>query len=325
MRFELSNRWDALAPRTKLRIILGGIVAAIVIPTTWVIIYKSIYSATITLTFAPKSASVTIGGRGARFGENAMKPGTYEVVISKQGFATYKETVSVKRGETASVEFALNSNDASTANWYEEHPDDYAIAQGISDRAADRASKRLRENFPIATILPIVGMYSSYRVDYGLSPTKKNSYAVYISYNSDTSMQQAIDAVEAKGYDLAKYEVVYEQTTSGEYGDITLRGFTTFTEKGLSSDTVDLIMRKIADHFTTYNTETVVTISVEDEVVHVMSDDKLTDTYITNILLNEQYTKKVTVAVTDYDHVSVQVSDTNGSSVEMVYDGKTAQ
>ena len=61
-------------------------------------IYKSIYSSTINLYFAPKSADVKIGNGGGNFGDNFVKPGTYTVVISKQGFSTYTQEVTVKSG-----------------------------------------------------------------------------------------------------------------------------------------------------------------------------------------------------------------------------------
>jgi len=315
--------WDGLTPKMKKIVFFGVLFAIFVIPALFFTIRRSIYSATIVLTYAPKSSVVKIGSMNGTFGDNEVQPGTYKIVISKQGFDTYTEDVTVAFGQKVSVEAALNSNDASTANWYQTHTEDYTIAQGIGDRKADKQYASMMETFPIAKDLPIVGLYSSYRVDYGISPTKKGKFAVFITSQTEDYKKQAIAAVQAKGYDLAKYEVVYEQSKPTQYGTTDVTGLVAFSEKGLSSDSIDIITRVLAEHYVTYQNEAITSIAVTGAATHVTSDDKTVDTYSSPVTLNGKYEQRLVVTLRDYNRLIIQVGSPSGSDMTTISDGLT--
>lgn len=242
--------WDNLPTNRKNTIVIVALIAFFILPIVGVLIYRSIFSATITLTFAPKSADVVkIGNVNARFGDNRVIPGDYEVVIEKKGFEGYKGKVSIKAGESKSVEVALNSNDPSTADWYQKNIEDYSIAQGIGDRRAEAARKHMQDSFPAYKDLPIVGLYDTYRVDYGLSPKDNKKYILVVSYNSDAYKSEAIKQFEQKGYSIKDYEVQYIKNKPPISQGISIDGSVAFLESGLSSNTVGIINDKISSYY----------------------------------------------------------------------------
>lgn len=300
MRLGLLNNiqqgWRALSPRIKGVInILTVLVIFVGIPTS-LYLYNTVYSATINLTFAPKSATATIGSQKAGSGDNKVKPGTYTVTIMKDGFTTYTETITVSEKQTVSISAVLESNDPSTANWYQEHTEDYSISQSIGDSAADAAVDYVTNDFPIANDLPIVGLYNSYRVDYGKSPTASGRYALYISYQTDAYKQEALNAIRDAGYDIAQYEVIYSKSAPTGRG-VTIEGLTGFLEKGLTSDVVYNIQAVIEQKYENYR-DTDNHSVVIDMVTHTRPSDGI-DSYTSTFTIDGGYTSKITVTISD--------------------------
>lgn len=263
------------------------------------VVYRSMYSATINLYFAPKSATVKIGSGGGVFGDNYVKPGTYKVVISKKGFTTYTKEVTVKSGEKVTINAALTSTSAETADWYSTHTEDYTIAQNIGDTKADAEMDAFVKDFPIVKVLPIVGMYESYRVDYGPSPTKSGKFAVFVSYQSDAAKQQAIDAVTAKGYDLAKYEVIYELSAPTS-GSTTFVNTVSLTSRGLTGD----VLKKVQDLLSARYPGTTVTFA--DGAKHSIQNDGASHIYSVNMTVGGS-TQLLTITVNAMTDIQVVV------------------
>lgn len=285
--------------RKKILIIVIVCLSLPLLATIGFIVYRSIYSATINLYFAPKSAEVKIGNSGGGFGDNFVKPGTYEVVISKKGFTTYTEKITVEPGSTVTVNAALKSTSSATANWYDEHTDDYTIAQTIGDRKADEDMEKFVKNFPIVNILPIVGMYESYRVDYGPSPTKSGSFAVFISYQSEAAKQQAIDAIRAKNYNLAAYEVIYTLSAPTS-GSTVFVNTAALTSRGLGSAALKRLQEVFGARYPT------MTVVFSDDVSHDITDDGATHTYNTSFTTGTT-TGSLSITITSMTQLQISI------------------
>lgn len=314
---SLRERWMSLSPRSRGITAVGAVVVFFIIIPLVLYSQNLIYSGTISLKFAPKSATAKIGSAAAKFGSNRVRPGTYTVTIEKKGFATYTKEITVKNGENVAVAAALVSNDPSTANWYQTHTDDYTIAQDIGDDAADQAHVQMKTEFPIAQVLPIIGLYSTYRVDYGKSPTKNGTYAVYISYQTEADKQKAIQAVKDKGYDLSKYEVIYEQDAPSGEG-VTIEGLGLFSAKGLDSDAAASLQDALE---TQYKDESGSrhNIAINDNVVHTRSDDGTSDTYSASLTIDEGEPVALVLAIGGDNHLIITLSGVT------IFDGQAGQ
>ena len=120
-------------PRPARELIITLLIGILTFWVGWTIYYYSTYSAVISLSFTPSSATATLNNLPAKSGDNRVKPGDYDVKIAMDGFTTYTTKVSVKTNETKLVYVALESNSADTANYYSDNPDEAMKREGIGD------------------------------------------------------------------------------------------------------------------------------------------------------------------------------------------------
>ena len=165
-------------------------------------------TATILVEFSPLSAEVTLNGKKGS-DTNKVVPGKYTVVIKKDGFESYSEDVTVAKGDSETIYAVLESNSSETADWYDNHEDDYTKAGEISSGQATKAMAEEMEKFQISAILPHAGDKNIYNINYGESKTKENSLAVFITYYTDIGKEAANKYITDAGYNLDDYEIVY--------------------------------------------------------------------------------------------------------------------
>lgn len=173
--------------------------------------HSNTYSATILLTYTPTSAVATINGEPIQSGKTKVKPGTYTIMIKKDGFASQSSSVVATKDQTNTVSVSLLSNNPSTADWYNNNPADQTINESLGAQSAAAAADQLQATFPVSSILPLAG--PSYEVDYGASPDKNGQFAIFITFYTVTGKQDALDAIQALGYSASDYETIYTDGT----------------------------------------------------------------------------------------------------------------
>lgn len=166
-------------------------------------------SASIVLEVVPSGARSTINGRGVGQGTIKLKPGNAEIVISKNGFETIRQTVMLKEGESKYLGFALVSNSPSTADWYQKHPEDAKRAENLSSLNYDQVSSDNSQENPFILKLPFVSSDEQFRIDYGQSETDSNRIVIYISANSQEARNAALEWIRSVGYDPSKLNIVF--------------------------------------------------------------------------------------------------------------------
>lgn len=310
-----------MTPRRKLIIAVAVFVGFSVLLAIYAAYRAVVYTATIEVNFAPRSATVTIDGYGASAGKNQVKPGKHQVVVSREGFAEYKEEVEAIEGEVVYVDAILESNDPSTANWYAEHSDDYELAQTIGDGADDRHGEELARKMPIVKDLPLSGLYSSYTVTLIGSPTKKGQYALNVSHQTEAAKQEALKAIRDKGYKVEDYEIIYE-LASATVNNILLPGAVVLSERGLDKVLVDRITDVVTRAYATYRGDKVVSIAFDDDVTHVIDNtggDK--DTLTVTITINEQHKRRLVIERRSFSTPPLVITTTalDGSDQDRIY------
>lgn len=197
MRFM--NQWKIILP-------VAGFLVIIIASS----VHLSALSAKVLVQAAPEKSTITLDGKKIRPGQHSIRPGTHTLVISKAGFASFSTTFKVAKDEKRFVGTALTPNSPETANWYQTHPADAKIAEGISSKNSDQSSQDAQAKLPIIKSLPFVDQL--YRIDYGRSqaqPNNPDSVALYIKYYSDAGKQQALQYLEHKGVNPTKTEIIY--------------------------------------------------------------------------------------------------------------------
>lgn len=176
-------------------------------------------TATITVTAAPHDSKVTLNGHSAVVGQNHVAPGDYVVLINHDGFVGISKSVTATDGKDTPVGFALVPNSSATANWYQTHPDDSAIAATITNSQYSSSVANNKAKGPITNLLPYVagGGESAGSNDFTIaadpdSPDENNPI-IYIEADSDTAKQDALTWIKNQGYDPNRLNLKYISTT----------------------------------------------------------------------------------------------------------------
>ena len=162
---EFREKLRAFLEPTSTRIVLVVIfvILFLVLPIA-LGVYNSRFSASVKLTVAPSDAKIRIGEKVARPGDTVrLEPGDYTLIITRTGFFSYAEEITLTDGDEKTVLTALESSDESTANWYLEHPEDDSIAAGVISEKVNQESEEYVKKYPITSALPIFEDF--YRID----------------------------------------------------------------------------------------------------------------------------------------------------------------
>ena len=168
-------------------------------------IWGKTYSATLDLMIAPSDSKILVNGELMKTGEHRVKPGEYKIEVSRDGFESEVESVSLGEGETKTVLMALTPNDPSTMDWYDTHEEDATIADGVASQMYMEYAEEMTEEYDIVEDLP-ANTYS-YIVGYGdCSDDGGPDFCVVIKAEFGYR-DEAVKYLQNTGKDMAKYRV----------------------------------------------------------------------------------------------------------------------
>jgi len=187
-------------------ILIGGFLALAVLTRS-----NSKDSAQIDLLVAPSDSKVKIDGKGVKSGMTKVTPGQHLVSVTRAGFISQQQNVTVADKETHFVGIILVSNSPGTADWYKTHDAD--LVQSINNRLFDQISKDLVKDNPLLKVLPHIGPALTYRIDYGVpsAASKTGEPAIYVRYRTELDKQSALQWIKDQGADTTKLDIVYIQ------------------------------------------------------------------------------------------------------------------
>lgn len=166
-------------------------------------------NATIIIQFAPKSARAFINHKQARE-TNRVAPGEYTITVTRDGFDSYEEKISLTKDSERIIYAVLTPNTDETRFWYENNKEDANLRERIFFRDFSTGSEDAEKKFPIMKDLPFIGPKRIYRIDYGKG-SKEGTQALYITYYSSDAKQMALDWIKEKGYSIEDYEIFYKE------------------------------------------------------------------------------------------------------------------
>ena len=191
------------------------IILIIVISVAYLIINKD-KTASIEILVAPSSAAVKIGE--GNFNTNTtikIKPGTYEVKISKDGFVEYTGEIEAKDGETSYLYEFLTPND-DNKNYYKNNESEYSLIQTISDRKdAVYLDGLISGSDKIFSITPYNNYDGGYKINTSTDEeSNKTIIKIYLYTCGETPQLEefknnALDYLKKNSIDLDKYIIEY--------------------------------------------------------------------------------------------------------------------
>ena len=174
-------------------------------------IYLNINNATLKILVAPDDAKVLIGGKRYRNGEHRVKPGEYEVKITREGFEDYSGQVSIEEKGYAEVYLCMNNTDG--VDWYNNDGKYAHICDVVNEHQYD---KETAEKFSdkIFSITPFHSYEKGFNIDASLDEeTKKITVTIEplsCRYERAKGLEKnALEWLEKAGVNLNDYKIEY--------------------------------------------------------------------------------------------------------------------
>ncbi|MEO6109523.1 MAG: PEGA domain-containing protein [Candidatus Saccharimonadales bacterium] len=199
-------------------IILAFIVVIVVIS-----VIALIPRAHLVFSIAPTEATVSINGKTQSVKNQqsiTVAPGELKIIVSRNDFGPYTETVTVKNGQTYEVIGALDPQ-TDAANKLMQTPEAMEVLQRVTDKKMRADTGKVTKENPLINDLPINDKYFSIIAcasrKYPDDPLK---IAICIKLYNPEAKQSALDTITGRGYKLADYEIVIiDSSYQQESGD----------------------------------------------------------------------------------------------------------
>lgn len=181
-------------------------------------IYLNINNATLKVLVAPEDAKVLIGGKRYRNGEHHVKPGNYDVKITREGFEEYTGQLSIEEKGYGEVYFCMNNTDG--VDWYSNNEKYAHLCDAVNEHQYD---KETAEKFSdkIFSVTPFHSYEKGFNIDAKLDEeTKKITVTIEplsCRYERAKALEKnALEWLEKAGIDIDDYEIVYYEPCVGE-------------------------------------------------------------------------------------------------------------
>lgn len=158
---------------------------------------------------APSDSRITLDtGEVIGNGIVYIKPGKYTAKIEKEGFYSYERDfqVSNTKDEKSTLYASLGAKSDEAKNWARWNQSAYGELERKTREIGVAYTKKLRDSHPIINDLPLKDPYFTV----GYKASEKYGITITLKGTSPRYRQSAIQAIEAKGYNLGEYVVEYE-------------------------------------------------------------------------------------------------------------------
>lgn len=199
-------RMKTITPRTL--IILFIIAVAIMTIILLVIFIPRIGKTAVDIQAIPENTIVTINGKPARAGANYLKPGTYEIKGTIEGYIEDIQSVIV--GNDRLVVGILPEPDSEKARKYlADNPDIQADREALGGINANREGAVIRTDNPIIEKLPYIDPDSLYAIDYGVTNEDPKHFYMVIGNSSPEGRTNAIKWLRDQGINIESSDIRY--------------------------------------------------------------------------------------------------------------------
>jgi hypothetical protein len=171
---------------------------------------------TLDLRVAPQDATIiTSKGAHLKIGSNTLTKGSYTITISRPHFVSKTLNFTIQSGQTTKELYGLAVGDAIGLQYYTDHPDQKAIADGITGQQLDAIGAQVAQSQPLVTKLPIENL--TWRLDAGQSkkyPNDPTKVAIYITIQDEAARQAALSWMTTNGYAPRDYEIIFQDVAA---------------------------------------------------------------------------------------------------------------
>lgn len=157
---------------------------------------------------APSDATVKLSDNTElpTSGTAYLRPGEYEVTVSRDGFASQTRDLRVSENATPYIYIGLASDSEEADAWQKANRAAYAKIESLTVEKAREYNTLFKSNNPIVNVLPIQDPY--YTVDYRNHDDASIELLIYGV--SPQYREVALEFLRDKGYEPTDYRIVYE-------------------------------------------------------------------------------------------------------------------
>lgn len=158
------------------------------------------------ITVVPSDATVQVDNTSFTNKKSVyLKPGNYTVTVSKDGFESTTQEITVSEDTTAHIIAALYPVSSDATAWYNEHQDDYYELEGIAGTAANETGQEFINKYPITGSLPI--QKATYLIGYKKTDDQKNIIITITAYEG--YRESALQEIRNLGFDPSNYTIEF--------------------------------------------------------------------------------------------------------------------
>lgn len=159
----------------------------------------------------PSDAKLTVGDQQFGPGTAYLKPGTYEISATREGFADYTGTIAIKSPNTSTIDIALEPESESAKQWAQENQQLYFDYEGRAGIRAATDGTTFREQHPIVDHLPLREFV--YTIGYHADPDDPDN--IILDIDAITGYRNAaIEQIRKLGFDPTNFEINFRNYES---------------------------------------------------------------------------------------------------------------
>lgn len=160
----------------------------------------------VTIYLIPGDTKLMIDNQQYSAGTAYIKPGTYNVSASREGFESIERTVTIGQPNTAVIDISLTPVSDEAKQWQEDNMHLYDQFQARTGVRANEFGERFREQFPIVTKIPFSNFI--YSIGYRLKNPDNSSEGIILTITAITgSREAALNKIRELGFDPTDYEI----------------------------------------------------------------------------------------------------------------------
>lgn len=167
----------------------------------------------VTVTVAPKDATITVDGKTMGQGTIYLKPGKkYPVTVSKDGFQTYNGSQYIDATNN-SITVALQPASDEAQKWIDENQDQYTEVEAQAGARENAAGQEFSNKNPITDNLPIDNLI--YTIGYKRDNSDPSGDSIILTIDAAQGYRNgAIKAIRDLGYDPSKFKIEFYDYTN---------------------------------------------------------------------------------------------------------------
>lgn len=155
------------------------------------------------INLVPRDTILTLDGAKYKNGTNYISAGEYDLIASKEGFATFTRKITINE-DSNQINIGLSPESKEATEWVSKNLKEYNLLENIQDTQTSIAGEKLVNQYPIIENLPYENYL--YSIGYKFNSTKPEDKQLVVTiHTSEQYRQDALLQIERWGFNLADF------------------------------------------------------------------------------------------------------------------------